>query len=374
MIETSENPIFTDKRKIILYIDTMYRGGAQRVMANLANYFSSNGVDVVLINDFPEARAGMVYSVNTSVKRIFLQESNKGNALIKNLVRILKLRKIIKQEQADTILSFMGPPNIRMLLATLGIRSSRKIVSVRNDPNKEYGTNVIIKYFVCQLFTFADGCVFQTEDAKQYFPKSVQNNSVVIFNPVDSKFYGIIRNTDCHNIITAGRLEAQKNHKNLITAFAQISVEFPEDKLIIYGEGKLRGELMQMCQKLHLANRVEFPGNTLRMDKVLADAKCFVLSSDYEGLPNALMEAMAAGVPVISTDCPCGGPRALITSQNEGILLPCADSNLMANAMRLLLNDKSLQNRLSAAAHKRAQSFAPDVIFSQWDTYLFTPN
>ena len=90
MNETSENPIFMDKRKIILYIDTMYRGGAQRVMANLANYFSSNGVDVVLINDFPEARAGMVYSVNTSIKRIFLQESNKGNALIKNLVRILK--------------------------------------------------------------------------------------------------------------------------------------------------------------------------------------------------------------------------------------------------------------------------------------------
>ena len=131
---------------------------------------------------------------------------------------------------------------------------------------------------------------------------------------------------------------------------------------------------MQMCQELHLANRVEFPGNTLRMDKALADAKCFVLSSDYEGMPNALMEAMAAGVPVISTDCPCGGPRALITSQNEGILLPCADSNSMAKAMRLLLSDKGLQNKLSAAAHKRAQSFAPDVIFSQWDTYLFTPN
>ena len=111
-------------------------------------------------------------------------------------------------------------------------------------------------------------------------------------------------------------------------------------------------------------------GPTTQVENVLAHAKLFVLSSDYEGMPNALMEAMAAGVPCISTDCPCGGPRTLIRNEMDGILVPTGNCEMMAEAISRLLSEYNTANNLSTSAKKRSDIFKPEIIFEQWKNYI----
>ena len=354
--------------KLIFYIDSMQLGGANRVMANLVNHFASIGAEAVLINDIVPDQNILEYEVRDSVKRIFLDIHEKSS-LLSNIKRIFKLRKIIREMHADAVISFMGPPNIRMLLATIGFRC-RKIVSVRNDPYKEYGDG-IAKNITNIIFELADGCVFQTQEASEYFSKKMQRKSKIIFNPVGKQFYGVKRSDNPHNIITVGRLFSQKNHALLIKAFSKIADEFSDENLIIYGEGDLRPELEDLVRNLGLEDRVFLPGSAANILEKLAEAKIFVLSSDYEGMPNALMEAMAVGVPVISTDCPCGGPSMLIQNNVNGFLVPCDDEDALSLALMKLLNSKNMKD-IGANGKRSAKTFNEDEIYKQWEEFLLS--
>lgn len=356
-------------KKIVLYIDTMNRGGAQRVMLNLAKYLAQEGIKTILVTDFSTDGKNQQYNVPDYIERRYLSDSLSGNRLIKNIARIIELRKIIKAEKPNVILSFLGRPNITMLIATIALRV-RKIVSVRNDPHREYGNSRLKQRLIGRLFNRVDGIVFQTKDAAEFFPQSVQRKSAIILNPVDIKFFQIKRETITRNIVTVSRLERQKNHKLLITAFSRIANSIPDENLLIYGDGPLKGELEQYVESLNLKSRVIFMGNIPNIEEELTKASLFVLSSDWEGLPNALMEAMAVGVPVISTDCPCGGPRALIENEDEGILVPCGDVNAIASAMLKLMNDRKIQIKLSKNEKERAKDFYPEKIFRQWFEFL----
>ena len=262
----------------------------------------------------------------------------------------------------------MGPPNIRILLGTLGMKV-KKVVSVRNDPYKEYGAG--IKRFLARIiFCLADGCVFQTEEAMDYFPKKVKKRSKIILNPIKEVFYQTEYSDVYSGIVSVGRLSPQKNHELLIRAFARIADSYPDEKLYIYGEGSLRKELQDLIVKLELQNRVFLPGSVMDVNVKLSQAKIFVLSSDYEGMPNALLEAMAVGVPVISTDCPCGGPRTVIENENQGLLVQVGDVEKMADALEKLLNDSYLRKQMSVAEKERAKDFRNDAIMPQWEQYL----
>lgn len=357
-----------DKGVILFYIDSMQKGGANRVMANVTDYFAEHGYRVILVNDILPVDGIPEYTVNPKVKRMFLSDSATKQEK-SNFKRILRLRKIITNEKARSVVSFMGPPNFRMLLASLGL-PCRKIVSVRNDPYKEYGRQRIKKWIAGQLFKTANGCIFQTKEAAFYFPKSVQNKSTVIFNPVNEEFYQEEQSPNPHNIITVGRLNVQKNHKLLIEAFSLIEAFVPEDKLIIYGEGELRNELELFIIQKGLEGRVELPGNMPDIPSKLKQAKCFVLSSDCEGMPNALMEAMAVGIPVISTDCPCGGPKTLIENDNQGLLVTCGDARMLAEKLKHVLSSPQIQREMSHAAKSRAEVFRADRIYTLWEQYV----
>lgn len=354
--------------KLLFYIDSMQKGGANRVMANLTDYFANSGYDVVLVNDILSGQGEPEYSVNPLVNRVILDVHGYAKAF-SNLKRIAKLRELIKAEKPDSVVSFMGPPNIRMLLAS-ALLKCRTVVSVRNDPTKEYGVSWIKRMIANAVFLLADGCVFQTEGAALYFNRRVRRKSKVIVNPVNESFYGVKRSDTPRNIITVGRLYPQKNHKLLIDAFAKIADEFPEENLIIYGEGPLREEMEKQIADLQLTNRIFLPGSTSRVPEVLSEAKLFVLSSDFEGMPNALMEAMAVGVPVISTDCPCGGPRSLVESESQGQLVPCGDAIALSNYMKAILSSQKFQQELSIGAKKRAYDFLPERVFRQWEGFV----
>ena len=356
--------------KLALYIDCMQFGGANRVMANLASYFAEHSNEVILINDVHPTKDKQEYDVSNKINRLFLDvgAEKTTNRIHRSILRIRNLRTLLKSEKPDVIVSFMGPPNIRMLLATVGLKT-RKIVSVRNDPYKEYGTG-IRKIISGIIFRLADGCVFQTGDAARYFPKSVQDKSEVIFNPVNEKFYRQELLPEEKNVVMVGRLQPQKNTALAIKAFSQVASKYPEYKLVLYGEGELKKSLQNLAQKLGILEQVVFAGQVSNMEEKLASAAIYLLSSDFEGMPNALMEAMAVGVPCISTDCPCGGPRALIQNEKQGILVPVGNDERMSNALDSLMTDKELRNNMRKAAKIRAQEFKPVHIFAQWEKFL----
>lgn len=361
-------------KKVAMYIDSMYHGGAQRVMANLAEYFDKQGVKVLLIDDFVPKENILVYDVPESVEHIHLREKLDGNPVLKNIERIKNLRNILKKEQPDIMLSFLGSPNMRMLVAANGLKC-KKIVSVRNDPNREYAPSGVKKWLTRQIFKTADGCVFQTHQAAEYFPESVQQRAQIIMNPVGEVFYETERKAEQHHVITVGRFAPQKNHKLLIDAFAQIADQFPEENLVIYGEateskGTARTELENLIQEKHLEDRILLPGDTKAVAEKLAECKLFVLSSDFEGMPNALLEAMTVGTPVISTDCPCGGPQEVIRNKENGVLVPCGDVNQLASAMASVLQDDEYAKKLGNAARETAMQFRAEEVYAQWHRYF----
>lgn len=352
--------------KILFYINAIHHGGAERVICNLATQFSEHGEDCILTTSF---RDNWEYPFGEKVRRIALFESQLNYGFLRrNISLIRKLRKILKTEKPDVVVSFMAEPNFRTLIAARGL-NVKTIVSVRNDPNKEY-PNFIYRFLAKHLYKKADGIVFQTEDAQKWFPKSIQKKSKIIFNQVDEVFYNTIYNGERHDIVTTGRLVAQKNHKMLIRAFAAIADKI-SDNLIIYGEGDLRGELESLIAELHLENRVFLPGSVKNVADTIKSAKLFVLSSDYEGMPNSLMEAMALGIPCISTDCPCGGPRMLFGDDLKEYLVPLqqksALSDLMFKVVKLI---EAGDSRINSAMRDHAVLFMPNRVYQEWHEFL----
>lgn len=351
--------------KLLFYINAIHDGGAERVMINLTSQFAKAGNEVILLTSFVDT---WEYPVAPDVRRLTMeQEEIKQNKLMRNYTRIKKLRAICKQEKPDVLISFMAEPNFRALIATAGL-PVKTIVSVRNDPNREYA-GIIGKIVGKVLLPTADGCVFQTVDAQQWFPKRLQEKSEVIFNAVAESFFETNRKIP-QNVVAAGRLVKAKNHSMLIRAFAKVAPKFPEEKLLIYGEGKGRNDLECLIKELKLDSRVVLMGATEQVEDVLAEAKVFVLSSDYEGMPNALMEALAVGVPSVSTDCPCGGPRMLIEHEKNGLLVPVNDEDAMAEAMERLLLDLAFAETLGNKAREEAEQFKPDRVFYQWRGFI----
>lgn len=354
-------------KKIMFYINAIHDGGAERVMINLTKYFSESGYDTVLVTSF---RDKWEYTVPGHVRRLSLENVEiKQSRWKRNLSRIYKLRQLCKKEKPDILVSFMAEPNFRAILATVGL-PIKNLVSVRNDPQKEYGGRigrVVGKY----ILPLADGCVFQTEEAKKWFPQRLQSKSRVIYNSVKEDFYHIQRKTCKGEIVTCGRLEKQKNHSLLIKTFAKIAREFPYATLKIYGEGSLKKELQQQINELHLQGKAFLMGATDHVEDVLKSADLFILSSDFEGMPNALMEAMAAGVPCISTDCPCGGPKELFGHSLKKQLVAVDDVETMTNSIEKIYianvnSIKELENQLK----NRAKLFYPDRVNKSWEKYI----
>lgn len=355
-------------KKAILYIDSMQRGGAQRVMSVLSKFLSDRGIYTVLVNDIIPEEGKAEYSVDSRVHRVFLDKNTKPGKS-KNIARVIGLRRLVKKENPDVILSFMGPPNYRMLLATIGVQC-RKVVSVRNDPYKEYGTG-LKKWIARFIFRFANGCVFQTEEASAYFPAAVQKKGRIILNPVDPSFFNTTWEGEDKTILTVGRLYPQKNHALLLNAFAQVHKKHPEYKLKICGKGSEENDLEELASELGIDSFVSFMGEVDNVKDELKQSSCFVLSSDYEGLPNALMEAMAVGIPVISTDCPCGGPRTLIRNNESGILVSCGDTNGLTDAIEKVISNKEKRIRLGQYGKESAARFRTETVMSEWLEYLF---
>lgn len=352
--------------KILFYINLIDFGGAERVVVNLANEFSKRDHEVVVVTSYCKEQE---YELNDKVKRLSLEEKQLKESFIKkNLTRTLRLRRICKKERPDIVVSFMAQANFRAIMATRFLKI-KTLISVRNDPDKEY-PNGIYRFTAKFLYPLASGCVFQTEDAKNWFPHSIQRKSKIILNPVNDNFYQVNYKGERKNIVTVGSLSSRKNQQLLIKAFSLIAQEFPKESLIIYGNGPEKEKLMELTKSLNIEERVFFMGESSEIHEKIKNAKVFVLSSNYEGLPNVVMEAMALGLPVISTDCPCGGPRMLIENEKSGILVDTNDVEALVEKLRIILKNPSFAEVLGENGRKTAEGFNQEKIYKSWEIYM----
>lgn len=354
------------KRTLLFYINAINGGGAERVIIQLAHHFALEGYRSILVTSFVDRT--FEYKIPNNVTRISIEEDEiRRSRFTRNYFRIKELRRLIKKYRPLAVMSFMAEPNFRAILATRGLKT-KVIVSVRNDPNREYCGK--LGYLVGKyLLPKADGCVFQTEDARAWFPMKLQKKSQIIMNDVKEEFFCVER-LDVRDIVVVGRLNKQKNHRLIINAYSKIANRYPEIKLRIYGEGNLRDDLALQIEKLGMKSQIILHGATDDVVSVLKHARIFVLPSDYEGMPNCLLEALAVGVPCISTDCPCGGPRMLIKDGYNGLLIPVNDDRALVNALEYLLENRQLAEKMGENAKQTANAYRPQIIFKQWKEYV----
>lgn len=358
-------------KRIALFISSLQKGGSERVMVNLAEYFHEQKYDVILVTQYKKE---VEYDISPEIRRVYSEpdETQLQGGRIKNFItRFRALREIWEAYKPDIILSFLGKNNL-MAIATAALLPSKVVVSVRGEPTMEYEGKLMQK-LAKLLFKFADGVVLQTKLAMNFFPNSVQKKSKILSNPLNSQFLNrryIGEKEDL--IVAAGRLDDNKNHAMLIHAFAKIANEYPNVKLVIYGEGELRDTLTTLVAEKELTDRVLMPGSVSDLADKICKAKVFVLTSNTEGMPNSLMEAMALGIPVVSTDCPCGGPATLIEDGVNGLLVPVGDAYALSDALRRLLSDEQFLQNISDEAYKITQTLAPEKVNREWEEYLLS--
>lgn len=356
-------------KRIALFISSLQKGGSERVMVNLAEYFHEKKYDVILVTQY---RRENEYSISPEIRRVYSEPDEsalQGGRLQNFRVRFGALREIWKAYKPDVILSFLGKNNL-MAVATAAFLPSKTVVSVRGEPTMEY-EGKLLQLIAKLVFRFADGVVLQTQGARAFFPRSVRNKSVILSNPLNPQFVGrkiCVEREDL--IVTAGRLDENKNHAMLIHAFARIAEEYPTVKLVIYGEGALRTELTKLVEDKGLSDRIILPGNVSDVAEHICKARIFTLTSNTEGMPNSIMEAMALGIPVIATDCPCGGPAALIENGVNGLLVPVGDAFALADAFRRIFEDREFELRLRENACTITDRLAPDKVNREWEGYL----
>lgn len=353
--------------KIMFYISTIREGGAARVMTTLANQLVIGEMaEVFLVTNFASSTD---YFLDSRVQRFCIEEEERKDSFVrKNYKRVKKLREYVRSEKPDVLISFMTENDARAVIVSK-LTGIKTILSVRNDPNKLF-SNVAKRMLANMIYGNTDGVVFQTSDAQKWFSPKIQEKSTIIYNPISSGFYQVVREPQDGLIVSCGRLTMSKNYPLLIRAFCDVSEEFPTAVLQIYGEGKLRDELQTLIHTQNLEDKVFLMGATNDVQSVLKKADVFVLASNFEGMPNALMEAMAAGVPCISTDCPCGGPKALLENECSDLLVECGNKEALVNVLRKMLLDNDYKMKAGMRMKECAKNLSTDIIVAQWLEYI----
>ena len=348
--------------RICFAIDTLGPGGAERVITSLANKFAMKG-HVVFLAAFSLETLESFYKIDDKVCFIPLALNKKSK-----VKRIVFFRKFIKDNKIDIVVSFLPQISIYSFFATSFSRTIH-VPSLRSNPKSDV-KGPIRRFFIWLSFMKSDGCVFQTQDALLFFGNRIAKKSIVIHNPLNNsiQFFGSDIFDD--RIVSVGRFSAEKNKKNLILAFELFLRSHPSYSLVLYGDGYQIEEMKELCKELNLDNKVSFLGNNPDWYKEEKKSRMFVLSSNYEGMPNALMEALATGIPCVSTDCPIGGPKELIVDGVNGLLVPVGDISLLSAAMTRIADDRALALRLKSQNKNMIKDYSVDVICDKWELFL----
>ena len=335
-------------------------------MSLVANQMVEFGHDVSMILIRDKERT---YHCHPDINLIQLTYPSSRKAFI--LPRRLHLiRKHAKAIKPDCIVSFMWDVNVMTLIATAGL-GIRIVVSERAFPGSSHRSPAS-RRLEAALYSLSSVIVYQTEGARDFCPSHLRGRSRVIPNVVVKPSLAPYEGVRSKTIVSVGRLTEQKNFPMLLKAFARFSKSHPDYSLRIFGEGEQRGRLIELASCLGIADKTEFAGYISNIPEQINEAAMFVLSSNYEGISNAMTEAMALGLPVICTDCPAGGAAMVIENGVNGLLVPVGDASALAVAMNIVADNHELAQRISRQAKEVANRFSSESIGRMWERVLET--
>lgn len=357
------------KKKILFVLPRMGGGGAERVVALLANALSARGDDVTIHTLVGgESFYPLHPDIHQTNDSVYVDRRNKLTTIKSELTSLpksfLSIRRMIKEQKYDVVFSLLVETDILVGACKLtGIRFHH-VCSERNDPfihstlerfvlRCVYGA---CSLFVCQSNTVADYYSYIPKDRKRVIP-----------NPIDPESIPDLPDSRDKRVVAVGRLNKQKNFPLLIKSFAKIRDNFSEYKLEIYGEGPERNNLQCLIHSLGMEDHILLKGAHPNVMQQTVDAALFVMSSDFEGFPNALLEAMGQGLPVISTDFATGVARELISEEN-GIVTPTGDENAMAEALTKMLSDEAFRIKCSGNNREKIRKYYTENIVRCWET------
>ena len=361
--------------RIACVISTMMPGGAQRVIAQMCDHFVAHGHDTTLVTLEPKS-AGSFFPVSDGVRLMPLGRVSKSAGLGR-VWRVAKwvrtIRRAIVSVRPDVVISFIDLTNVTVLMATRGL-GVPVIVSERIDPH-HHAIGRLANALRGITYPSAARIVVQTERAAQFFTGYPASKLVILANPVPAATAHARPAESLSNgrwrIIGVGRLDPQKGFDLLVKAFARLAARFPEWDVVIFGQGPERAALLAAVEAHGLTGRFEVAAPTTQVAAELAASHVFAFPSRYEGFPNALAEAMVAGLPSTGF-ADVSGVEELIVSGRNGLLAAWGTRDedavqSLAACLASLMTSAELRVRLGAAAAASVHKFAPDRILTAWD-------
>lgn len=340
-------------------------------MSLLANCWAEQGKEIALVTvDRGDPPA---YPLHPAIKLTEFglpwPSRNILQGVFRNLRRIRAIRHAVRESRPDLVISFMDRTNILVLLATRGL-ASPVIVCERTDPSR-YDIGWLWQRLRLLTYPLADALMCQTAASLAWFQARMRIRGYVIPNPVMVREAGLNerqqreRKASSHVILAMGRLVPEKGFDLLLKAFAQVAERHPGWSLEIFGDGPLKEELRTQAEFLGVQDRLNLAGVLPDPFSRLRDADLFVLSSRFEGFPNALCEAMACGLAVVSYDC---SPAAaeIIREGVDGLLVPAEDVDALAAVLDRLMGDPEERRRLASRAPEVLIRFSKDRILELW--------
>ncbi len=396
-----------ENKKVLMVMPAMLGGGAERVASLLLNQFNKNGIECRFVLTSSSREEVVNTDLDSEIPIVLLKErENKENIAEKFFYRLLEifssllckpfemvkrrvpaafayisfyaqyrreikaLHQLLAEHKDYTVITFLLPAIQMVLLAARGL-PNRVIVSERADPvrmlKKRYGYNFVRKYY-----KRADALVFQTDMAKSAYPEEIGGKGVVIPNPAKRDLPEAYNGEREKYITTFCRISAQKNLPLLIEAFAELHKKHPQYKLKIIGstqnkhDEETEKQIVALIEGLGLKESIIRQGFCKDVHRLVIKDSVYVNSSDYEGMSNAMLEAMAIGMPVVCTDCPIGGASAVITDNENGLLVGVGDKKALSEAIERIITDKELSQRLSRNAAKLRVDLSLENIGKKW--------
>ena len=348
-------------KNIAIVVQSLSDGGAERVGSILANYLCEHGYNVLVILAYHDKRE---YYIHEEIK-IAVIKANKKSGFARVLERNIKIYEVVKEFGADVVVSFITNEVI-----VTEYRGIPVVHTLRNDPTHTESSP--IKSFVRKLaYRNAAQVIFQTEGARDYFSNLIKKRSQIIFNPLNvDKLPTWNECTHSKTFITACRLNKQKNIPMMIRAMKKLHEYYPEYSLEIYGSGEEKEFIENLIKENHTDGYICLKGHSTNIHDIMANAFAFVMSSDYEGLSNSMLEALTIGVPCICTDCPPGGARTFIENHKNGLLCQVGNAENLYENMRFLIENKESGIIFKKNNQNLREKLSAENICKQWEMVI----
>lgn len=344
--------------KLTFVTSTLHAGGAERVISLLANSFCQKGyeVEIVCIN-----KHLVFYPIDEKVKVWFAEDEVKSLSILK---KMMWLRKHINSEKPDVVIAFMLEVYCVTLASLIGV-SVPVISSERIDPHFFGRAKGLLRWLLLRGTTHL---VVQTVRIKDFYSAKLQSRTTIIPNPVTDKVFSLTPTLKQKRIIAVGRLAYQKNYPMMFRAFAKVHHDFPDWQLVVYGNGPQKEEIRGVIERLGMEGHIILAGKSDHVVEEMNKSSLFVMSSDYEGMSNALLEAVCVGLPVISTDV--SGARDLITEGVNGYIVPVGNERALTLALSSMLSSPEKMDEMGRQSKALAPRFREEQIVGQWEELI----